>query len=522
MPAFPRKSVLIRGLAAFLIAICAASIVRLTVLPDADAALVVMGFDPDRARLIDALLTAVLGAAVARLITDARLASVVGGLGAFGVVFGDVFAAETTTAMNARGTDGRFDLVGWIATAATLLVVVALVGLATSLLSGHLRAFASLASREALRLARTRTGAKRQAMRPLALGLALILVGLAAPVFADMVNYTPDLRMRSGGPVQPAIAGGQLVGSPASGSAAAGVSPDVPTSGPVTDMFRGGAGQSAPWLAWRPDGTGRWDHLRFTAPWTSGRSNTAAVDVWLPPGYDRSAERRYPVMYSAPFTMGYLGPLFDGYVTSGQIPAQIMVFIDQSGGPYPDSECVNSYDGRQHFEDYIVGTVVPWIDAHFRTISTRLARTLLGWSEGGFCSTMLLLRHPDLFGQAVAMSGYYVAGLSSGSTVNAFRPFGRDPVLEAAHSPIILAAGLPPSARDSIFLVVTGNPRQPLYGRQMEDFVRVLVKVGIPHSVIRNPLGHSWTAFGRDMPAALRIVAQRQVDAGLFAPPKST
>ncbi|GAC1662716.1 MAG: hypothetical protein NVS9B8_00450 [Candidatus Limnocylindrales bacterium] len=495
---------------------------RLTVLPEADAALVVMGFDPDRARLIDALLTAILGTAVARLATDARLASVLGGLGAFGVVFGDVFAAETVTAVNARGTDGRFDLPGWIATAATLLIVGTLVGFATSLLSGHLRAFASTASREVLTLARTRGRALRQATRPLALGLALLLVGLATPVFADMVNYAPDLRMRAGGPVQPAIAAGQLVGPPASGSGSAAASPDGSTSGPVTDMFRAGTGQSAPWLAWRPNGSGRWDHLRFTAPWTGGRSNTASADVWLPPGYDRSPDRRYPVMYSAPFTMGNLSPLFDGYVTSGHIPAQIMVFIDQSGGPYPDSECVNSFDGRQHIEDYIVGTVVPWIDAHFRTIASRVARTLLGWSEGGFCSTMLLLRHPDLFGQAVAMSGYYVAGLSSGSTVNAFRPFGRNPVLEAAHSPILLATGLPPGVRDSIFLVIAGNPQQPLYGRQMEDFVRVLAKVGIAHAVIRNPLGHSWAAFGRDMPIALRMVAQRQVDAGLFAPPKST
>ena len=492
---------------------------RQTVLPDADVALVVMGFDPDRARLIDAVLIAVLAAAIARLATDTRAASVIGGLVAFGLVFGDVFTAETVAAIAAGGVAGRFDPLGWIATVATLLVVVAVIGFATSLLVGHLRAFAVAASRDARALARSQAGAGRQVVRPLSLVIALVLVGLTLPLFAEMLNYTPDLRMRAGAPAQPGLVGGDPYRQGASPARPVNASSSPPPADPVLDLTRAEIGSSTPWLAGRPAGAGRWDHLTFPAPWSGGRSSVAMVNVWLPPGYDGPTTQRYPVVYSAPFATDNLSQALEGPVRVGEVPAEIVVAIDQTGGPYPDSECVNSSDGKQHFEDFVVTTVVPWIDAHYRTVASRSARTLAGWSTGGFCAAMLLFRHQDVFGQAVAMSGYYVAGVSSGATVNAFRPFGGDHALERSYSPIDLAPGLAPKSRHSIFVVVSGDPNQPFYGRQMEEFVGILRNVGIPHAVIRDPLGHSWAAFGRDLPAAIHLVGLRQADAGLFAPP---
>ena len=120
--------------------------------------------------------------------------------------------------------------------------------------------------------------------------------------------------------------------------------------------------------------------------------------------------------------LGFPAPM-DSLIDSGLVPAQIVVFISEGGGPYPDSECADSFDGQEHFESFVVHTVVPYVDATYRTIANPAARTLLGVSQGGFCAPNLLFRNPDTYGQAVSFSGYFVAGVASPQTINAWRPF---------------------------------------------------------------------------------------------------
>jgi len=279
-----------------------------------------------------------------------------------------------------------------------------------------------------------------------------------------------------------------------------------------------------PWLAWRPSGAGRYDYQAFPAPWVGGASPSAFVSVYLPPGYDdpANATRRYPVVYEVPWGPRYWNRTvhvtqdLNVLIDAGRLPPQIVVFIAQNGGPYPDSECVNSADGREQFDTYVAQTVVPWVDGRYRTIASPIGRTIMGFSIGGYCSAILGLRHPDLFGQAIALSGYYTAGMRSLQTPAAWRPFGHDAGALVAYSPLRVATTLPPSERAGLLFIVAGEPAQPFYGPQFTAFTNALRADGYPVRTLESVLGHSWESVRAQLPMALDLVAARQAAAGVL------
>jgi enterochelin esterase-like enzyme len=208
--------------------------------------------------------------------------------------------------------------------------------------------------------------------------------------------------------------------------------------------------------------------------------------------------------------------LLDSLIDSGAIPAQIVVFVSPAGGPYPDSECVDSADGREWFERWFTGTVVPAIDQRFRTLATPTARALLGFSQGGYCASMLLFRHPNVVSNAVALSGYFESGLRSRQTPNAWRPFGGNLALMAATSPVTAAGAVPAAVRRGLFVILSGDPSEAFYGPQYRTFSAALEKAGIPSALLPNPGGHSLAGLRSVLPVALRTLAARQVAAGVF------
>jgi S-formylglutathione hydrolase FrmB len=53
---------------------------------------------------------------------------------------------------------------------------------------------------------------------------------------------------------------------------------------------------------------------------------------------------------------------------------------------------------------YVAHDVVAYIDAHYRTIPTRAARGLVGHSMGGYGTSRIGMKHPDVFGSLYIMS----------------------------------------------------------------------------------------------------------------------
>ena len=481
------------------------------------ATLEVMGFDPDRARLIADLAGAAAATATGLLLTGALRSSILAGSAAGLILFGRTFLDETRAAIAARGPAGSFDAVGWALSVATLAVAFTVVAWATGELARIVRAWLVDAGHDLAGLSRT-GGGVRGLRRPTAVAVAIAILAVTLPVFADMVNYSPDAHMRDSPGGLSSTQESAAAASSVTGGAALIIPPGVVQGdGGTSSVMRTGA----PWDAWTPSGQGHVVKVAEPAPWIGGTSNTALLQVYLPPGYAASS-RAYPVLYAVPWdaslwtTGANLTTMLDTMITSGQIPASIVVFVAQVGGPYPASECANSADGREWYETYLVNTVVPYVDATYRTIRTAAARSVLGFSQGGFCSTMLVLRHPDLFATAIALSGYYEAGVVSSQTPNAFRPFGANPGLEAQYSPIRLVGELPPAQRPTVLLILEGDPSDPFYGAQYSSMVKAARAAGVAVFAVQSPSGHGWPTVRDQLPALLVAVAQHQNALGVF------
>ncbi|MBI3751449.1 MAG: hypothetical protein HY263_07315 [Chloroflexi bacterium] len=476
---------------------------------DTAATLVVIGFSPDRAVLLGSLTLEVAVVTIATLVTGSTRAALATGVVAFALHDRRTFLRETWAAVGSSGPLGTFDPTGWTLTVLTLAVTAIGIGWGAAVLSSVgrraiIRAIADLGTFV------RRERQPRLLARPIGAALVVAILIGTTPVLGDMLNYEPDAHMRAGGALSPGLVGGDpAIPGPETGGGV------TPTGTPVPP---GVLSPARPWLAWRPTGSGSMVSLSMPAPW--GPSGTRVTDaVYLPPGYGAS-QTRYPVLYEVPWVAASwsrsvnIAFQFDSLIDSGVIPASIVVFLSELGGPYPDSECVNSADGREWFDSWVAGTAVPMVDATFRTIARPAARAVMGFSQGGFCAAMLTARHPDLFATSIAFSGYFQAGIRSGSTPNAWLPFGGSPSLEAQFSPLALIPRLATATRRGLLVELSANPAQPFYGPQYAGFAAALRRAGVPVVQFPTPLGHAWAAIRDQLGVVLETWAERMVALG--------
>ena len=153
-----------------------------------------------------------------------------------------------------------------------------------------------------------------------------------------------------------------------------------------------------------------------------GLGRERALRLYLPPSYDANPARRYPVLY-----MHDAQNLFDdrtafarewGVDESLDELARtrgfeaIVVGIDngESERIHELSPWTNPKYGPAQGEQYmafVVDTVKPWIDAHYRTQPDRASTAIIGSSMGGLISHYALLRYPQVFGKAAIFSPSY-------------------------------------------------------------------------------------------------------------------
>ncbi|MGW4841363.1 alpha/beta hydrolase [Nocardia brasiliensis] len=140
------------------------------------------------------------------------------------------------------------------------------------------------------------------------------------------------------------------------------------------------------------------------------------VLVYLPPGYDDEPQRRYPAVY---VIQGYTGDVTmwrnrqpfrrpfpetaDRVFADGAAPPAIVVFVD-AWTAYGGSQFVDS-PGTGKYHTYLCDEVVPWVDAHYRTLPSAAHRAITGKSSGGFGAMITPMLRPDLFGALATHAG---------------------------------------------------------------------------------------------------------------------
>lgn len=137
--------------------------------------------------------------------------------------------------------------------------------------------------------------------------------------------------------------------------------------------------------------------------------------VYVPPGYDDD-QARYPAIY---VIQGYTGQVTmwanrspyrqpfietaDQVFAQGRAPGCIVVYVD-AWTTYGGSQFVDSV-GTGRYHSYLCDEVVPFVDAHYRTIADRESRAISGKSSGGFGAMITPMLRPDLFGALATHAG---------------------------------------------------------------------------------------------------------------------
>lgn len=129
--------------------------------------------------------------------------------------------------------------------------------------------------------------------------------------------------------------------------------------------------------------------------------------IYLPVDYDR-AERTYPVVYllhgftddnTGWLQFGEINRYADKAIADGTIPPMIIVMPNGDSSWY-----INSYDGKEKYEDFFVKEFMPSIEKTYRIKSQKQYRGIAGLSMGGYGSLIYALKYPDLFAAAAPLS----------------------------------------------------------------------------------------------------------------------
>ncbi|HEV2906355.1 MAG TPA: alpha/beta hydrolase-fold protein [Actinomycetota bacterium] len=171
---------------------------------------------------------------------------------------------------------------------------------------------------------------------------------------------------------------------------------------------------------WSFDVRGRFDETIIESDVLKGNAlgdpNSRPLWVYVPPGYDDEPDRRYPSIYQiqgltgqldmwrnrAPFRKNF-PELADELFEANEAPPCILVWVDcwtsLGGSQFIDSP------GTGKYHTYLCDEVVPWVDAHYRTLPDRDHRGIGGKSSGGSGAMVTPMLRPDLWGGLATHAG---------------------------------------------------------------------------------------------------------------------
>jgi len=195
--------------------------------------------------------------------------------------------------------------------------------------------------------------------------------------------------------------------------------------------------------------------------------------VFLPPSYNQSRRRRYPVVYALHgYSIGaeqwsqeiHVPQTIEGAFAKGS--HEVIVVLPDSKTVHNGSMYSSSVTTGD-FENYIARDVVSYMDAHYRTIATRESRGLVGHSMGGYGATRIGMKHADVFGSLYIMSPCCLSprGSGGGRGASGTNPAANDEALAAVKTPAD-AAKLPFGLRAQLASAAAWSPNPknpPLY-----------------------------------------------------------
>jgi len=139
--------------------------------------------------------------------------------------------------------------------------------------------------------------------------------------------------------------------------------------------------------------------------------------IYLPPQYfeKKYANYRFPAIEllhgspglpSAWVDVMNVVPIYLSAMESGKADPAVLVIPNTDGGQQYGLQCLNDPGGVQDMT-YVAEEVPDWAVANLRVMPAGSAWGVAGYSEGAYCAANIALQHPNLFGYAGSLSGYF-------------------------------------------------------------------------------------------------------------------
>ena len=249
---------------------------------------------------------------------------------------------------------------------------------------------------------------------------------------------------------------------------------------------------------WRAREPGSVEVLRLRSP----DSSQTVREVWIYRPGGIPDDGRLPVLYVLHGHPGNAAGLwtkadaargFDDLFAAGARPF-VVVTMDGEGTKHKDSEWADSVDGADRLESFILSTVIPAVEGDHRRDACH--RALAGFSMGGYGAINLAARHPDVFGQAVSVAGYFHVD-------DPDRVFGDDAAARSSNSPdqqVSRMHGL------RLFLLDAGQEDLPLIQGEIDRFSRLLIDAKITVVIDYAPGEHTTQYAFAQLPAVVTFL----------------
>ena len=246
-----------------------------------------------------------------------------------------------------------------------------------------------------------------------------------------------------------------------------------------------------------------------------GREVSYVVD--LPPSYEGSGSRKYPVVYalhglfegSGFWERRGLAPILAGLRASGAVPEFLVVAVD--GG---NSFFVNAPGGR--YEDLVTKDLVAHVEATYRVVPGRKGRALLGISMGGYAALHVAFEQPGFAVAVATHSAMLLERIPSADRgagrwhMAAFNQVFGDPIdapLWAENDPLAWARRVDPKAAPGLYIDCGAEDRYGLASGHRE-LHNILDERGIAHAFELPPGDHGYEFVRARLDKSLRFLGQ--------------
>ena len=154
---------------------------------------------------------------------------------------------------------------------------------------------------------------------------------------------------------------------------------------------------------------------------SKSNNNMRRCFIYTPPGYDKDAQKRYPVLYlqhgggeneTGWSNQGRANLIMDNLIAEGKAKPFIIVMDNgtwsMQGPPRGERPAAGQWPPKGWADGFmmtLLGDIIPMIDANYRTLADQSHRAMAGLSMGGMQTRVITLAHPEVFSYVGIFSG---------------------------------------------------------------------------------------------------------------------